>query len=547
MKLGRYLIYLIWTLGLIWSATFTELLDDEAYYWVYSQHLSLGYHDHPPFIAWGIALGFSVLKSEMGVRLLVVLFHLLTIRILEYLVSPKFPLLFLALIFSIPVFQFSGFWAVPDTPFLFTLSLFLLTIKRFYEKSNAYNAIALGIAAAGVLYAKYHGALFIFFLFVYGYKMFRKPAFYLSIAVGVALYLPHLIWLIQNDFPTLTYHFGYRNAKVYEWQQTATFILGQFLLLGPMLGILLWRTFKSQWPKAYIHSIFLKTAISAYLFLFVFTFFGQVEGNWSLGVFPLLLVALYGYWEEAGSSRRIIFKGLWIVIPLLVLGRLVMVFEIFPYRIPFLEQFYGQKEWARQIDSIAGERPVVFMNSYQKASKFSFYAQKQASTLSNAMGRRSQFDLLNLHEKWFGQPVLLHVNWASHKLDSIETENSGTFFYTIDSTFWYFPKTKIAPLALPEIWRINQIKEIEISIDRLDDVGNKIPPNCDIAYSFFKNGERISGNRIVGVWNPAHPTSRVSIPIQAPPLKGAYQLIFSIERKWMPLGVNSKRHTVIIE
>jgi 4-amino-4-deoxy-L-arabinose transferase-like glycosyltransferase len=97
----------------------------------------LGYHDHPPFIAWSIFLGYAVFKSELGVRLLMVLFHLITLRLLEHLISPKFPLLFLALVFSIPVFQFSGFWAVPDTPFLFTLTIFLLAIKHFHKKSNA--------------------------------------------------------------------------------------------------------------------------------------------------------------------------------------------------------------------------------------------------------------------------------------------------------------------------------------------------------------------------------------------------------------------------
>lgn len=547
IKFIRYGIYFVWTLGLIWSASFTELLDDEAYYWVYSQNVSLGYHDHPPFIAWSIFLGYAVFKSELGVRLLMVLFHLITIRLLEHLISPKFPLLFLALVFSIPVFQFSGFWAVPDTPFLFTLTLFLLAIKHFHKKSNAYNAIALGIAAAAVLYAKYHGALFVLFLFVFAHNMFKRPTFYLAIGLGFILYLPHVIWLIQHDFPTLTYHFGYRNSKGYEWQQTATFILGQFLLLGPILAILLFKTRRNKWPNDPVDSIFLKTAVSVFIFLFLFTFFGHVEGNWSLGVFPFVLVALFKNWEESDSAHRIVFRGLWLSIPILILGRLVLVYDVLPYRIPFLNQVYGQKEWVGQLDRIAKERPVVFMNSYQKASKFLFYSQKPASTLSNAMGRRSQFDLLNRHETWFGSPVLLHVNWASKDLDSIQTKTGGTFYYTIDSTFWYFPKTKIVPLNLPQSWQANQTKKIEISIERSDRLGNKIPTSCSIAYHFLKNGQRISGNSFVGLWNPAQEKTTRSISILAPAMKGKYQLIFSIERKWMPLGINSKRHTIFVE
>src|SRR6185503_1452561 len=35
----------------------TELIPQEAYYWNYSQHLDIGYLDHPPIVAWLIWLG----------------------------------------------------------------------------------------------------------------------------------------------------------------------------------------------------------------------------------------------------------------------------------------------------------------------------------------------------------------------------------------------------------------------------------------------------------------------------------------------------------
>lgn len=547
MRFIRWTLYLLWTVGLIWSAIFTELLDDEAYYWVYSQNLSLGYHDHPPLIAWSIYIGFSLFKSEFGVRLAMILFHLLTIRVLEYLISPKSIVLFFAVLVSIPVFQFSGFWAVPDTPFLFACTVLLLAIKRFSEKSSSTNAIFLGIVAALVLFAKYHGALFIFFLLLYGNKMFRKPTFYISIAVGIALYLPHLIWLIEHDFPTFMYHFGYRNAKAYEWQQTLSFLGGQFLLWGPIAGFLVLKALFYTSPHDYLRSIFIKTSISVYAFLFVFSFFGHVEGNWSLGVFPLMITALFKNWEEEPKTNRILLKGLWISVPLLLIGRLILVFDIVPFNVPFLKQFYGQKEWVEKVDSLAGDRPVVFMNSYQKASKFWFYAQKPSTTLSNIQGRRSQFDLLNLHESWLGKPVLMQVNWASSKLDSIETKGIGMFYYSNDSSFWYFPEAQIVPLDLPEYWQENQTKEVEVSIHRPEMNREPHPPQLDVSYSFMQNGQRVSGNCLKGVWNPQKTNCRLVIPIRAPEKQGKYQLIFSIERRWMPMGINSRRHDVIVE
>src|SRR5579875_247550 len=47
-------------------AAFTvPLTGDEAYYWEWSRHLAFGYTDHPPMVAWTIAL-FSFLGTSPG-------------------------------------------------------------------------------------------------------------------------------------------------------------------------------------------------------------------------------------------------------------------------------------------------------------------------------------------------------------------------------------------------------------------------------------------------------------------------------------------------
>ncbi|MCI5132556.1 MAG: glycosyl transferase, partial [Candidatus Electrothrix sp. EH2] len=46
------------------------LVPDEAYYWQWSRYLALGYHDHPPMIAWGIWGATKLLgHTEFAVRL----------------------------------------------------------------------------------------------------------------------------------------------------------------------------------------------------------------------------------------------------------------------------------------------------------------------------------------------------------------------------------------------------------------------------------------------------------------------------------------------
>jgi hypothetical protein len=52
------------------QALLTNLTYDEAYYWLYSQHLAWGYYDHHPLIALFIKSGYTVFQNELGLRLI---------------------------------------------------------------------------------------------------------------------------------------------------------------------------------------------------------------------------------------------------------------------------------------------------------------------------------------------------------------------------------------------------------------------------------------------------------------------------------------------
>jgi len=85
----RLLFYTAWIiLGLIQSGL-TELQDDEAYYWVYSKYLSWGYFDHPPMIAVLVKMGYAIFPNELGVRLFPLLLNVLSLVIIEKLISKK--------------------------------------------------------------------------------------------------------------------------------------------------------------------------------------------------------------------------------------------------------------------------------------------------------------------------------------------------------------------------------------------------------------------------------------------------------------------------
>ena len=64
------------------QGSLTELLPDEAYYWVYSQYMDWGFFDHPPFVAVWITISDFLFTDEIGVRF----FSAVSFSFLSYIV-----------------------------------------------------------------------------------------------------------------------------------------------------------------------------------------------------------------------------------------------------------------------------------------------------------------------------------------------------------------------------------------------------------------------------------------------------------------------------
>src|SRR5512138_2505808 len=91
----------------------TELYSDEAYYWLWSLRPAAGYFDHPPLVAWLIALSGAAVPGETGVRILfwiasglAVLFAGLTAR--ELSDHPRAPVYGALLAATAPLLHLTG-------------------------------------------------------------------------------------------------------------------------------------------------------------------------------------------------------------------------------------------------------------------------------------------------------------------------------------------------------------------------------------------------------------------------------------------------------
>ena len=193
-KNQKVLFYCLWlSLNLIQSS-YTGLLDDESYYWVYSRFLDWGYFDHPPMIALLIKIGYAIFPNELGVRLMVAILSTATLWLVQQLLTAKDDKLFYSIAVSIAVLQLGGIIAVPDVPLLFFTALFFHAYKRFLAGTGILNSLYLAITIAMLLYSKYHGLLVVLLTIASNPKLILNKRAYLVTLFALILFLPHLYW-----------------------------------------------------------------------------------------------------------------------------------------------------------------------------------------------------------------------------------------------------------------------------------------------------------------------------------------------------------------
>lgn len=435
----RILFYSTWfLLGLVQSI-FTELQDDEAYYWVFSRYLDWGYFDHPPLIALLIKMGTVFFGGELGVRIVPLLLNTATLFFAEKLTEKKQPYLFYAIALSVAVLQISGFVAVPDIPLMFFAALFLWLYRKFLQQETWAHTLWLGIAAAALLYSKYHGVLVIFFVLLSNLKLLRSAKLYVAGLMAFLLFVPHLYWQLQHNWISFRYHLFESNVNPYKLSYTTDYILGQLLLAGPLAGFILWPAAFLYHTKNSFEKALKFTAVGFFLFFLLSTLKGKVEPNWtSPAIIPVMVLA-----HQFLLSREGWRKWLWRLLPLtlviVLLFRVIMIVDLVPAG-AIVERYHAWKGWPQEVKQRTKGLPVVFNNSYQRASKYWFYTGQMTYSLNKFDDRRNNYNFWPVEDSLVGKPVYILDIYDLHlKEDSVKTP-LYTVGYEFDSSFHSFGK-----------------------------------------------------------------------------------------------------------
>jgi dolichol-phosphate mannosyltransferase len=237
-------------LRLIAMAT-VPLIPEEAYYWMYAQHLQPGYFDHPPMVAWTIRAGVELFgNSELGVRFFG---HLAAwgASVLLYLYArqwyPRRVALAAALLIQIlPLYFGIGLIATMDAPLLLFWSAALLGVSLAIQRENPWGWYLAG-AATGLAFLSKYTALFLpigIVVAVFGRGAWRwhlrtiHP--YLGGALALVVASPVIVWNAQHQWASFRFQFVERYAHdTFNAQSVLVFWQMQLATLTPVLLVAL--------------------------------------------------------------------------------------------------------------------------------------------------------------------------------------------------------------------------------------------------------------------------------------------------------------------
>ena len=438
-KHHRVLFYTLWFLLGLMQSIFTELQDDEAYYWVFSKYLDWGYFDHPPMIALLIKMGTSVLSGEVAVRIVPLLLNTATIFITEKLTGRKSPALFYAIVLSIAVLQVSGFVAVPDVPLMFFTALFFWVYRNYLKHPSWTNVLLLGFVAACLLYSKYHAVLLFFFVLLSNWKLLRDPKIYGAGIIALVLFIPHLYWQYSHSWISFRYHLFESNVNPYKFSYTTDYLLGQLLLAGPIAGFFLWPASFLYKTKSVFERALKFTAVGVFLFFLLTTLKGKVEPNWTSPAIIAVIVLGHQFLLQNEGWKRWLIRLLPVTVVLVLAFRLLMMVDLVPAQ-AIVERYHAWKNWPQEMKARTKGLDIVFNNNYQRASKYWFYTGQMTYSPNNIDDRRNNYNFLPVEDSLLGRPVYILDIYGLHRFpDSIQTPLYHVG-YVYDSSYHSFAK-----------------------------------------------------------------------------------------------------------
>jgi len=314
MALALGLYTPLWALYGVLAKAGQDVHPDMAELVTWAREPALGYFKHPPLAAWLVAGWFRIFPvADWSYYLLAAAMPSLALWIVwrlsaDYLDIEK-RVLGVALLTLTPFFGVIALKFNVNTVLLPLWAATAFACLRAFERRSLLWAALAGLCAAGAMLGKYWSMFLVVGLVLAALTDRRRWSFLLSpvawimVVVGAAVLAPHIVWLVQNDYPPFRYvEAAHAPATLFASARSAvTYLLGSagYVALPVILVLLAARPDRDTvrdmlWPETAGRRL----AARAFWLPLLLPVFGavafavEVTSLWSMSAFALLPVVL---------------------------------------------------------------------------------------------------------------------------------------------------------------------------------------------------------------------------------------------------------------
>ena len=290
--------------------SFTALIDDEAYYVLWTKHLPFGFFDHGPGIAYFLKLSLTIFGyNGFGARIGSVIFSILVSVFLYKFIrnerDENSAIISIILFNIIPFFSGLSLIVTIDTPMFYFIIFSIMAYYKsiFYDKKYFYLS---GALIGFSILSKINSVFIIFSIMLFillsskRKEIFLSIEFYLSFLIIIIFCLPFIVYIIDTDFAPVIYIIK-RLGKAISINRALDFWGAQIGLFSPLFFILfvylIIKTAVKYIKKETSEKDFYFAFISLIPFLYILqkSFKNKLEANWALFMYAggLFLVSFF--------------------------------------------------------------------------------------------------------------------------------------------------------------------------------------------------------------------------------------------------------------
>lgn len=435
-KYSRYVIYVIIISTIIrgFLAGMLELGNDEVYYRLYALYPDWSHFDHPLMI--GLVIQLSTLnllfQSEFFLRLGSVIIGAINLWIIFNIgkeIKDSRTGYYASLLYAASVYStiITGVFILPDTPqslfWMWAMYLIIKTVPKCPRlPMSGINMLKVGVVIGLGILSKYTTVFLWFgigvYILAYNREWLKSRWLYYSILATVIFALPILIWNLQNDFISLTFHSERVDMSGYtiNLNYLLTEIGGELLYNNPInfvliiLGIIAAFRGKLKIEKKYTRVILL-TGLPLIITFLIFSMFRSTLPHWTAPGYTTLIILAAVYLSQLHPKEKpglpvAIITSLILLVVVIILGLTQINYGIFTldktteyHRIgknDFSLDMYGYKETGEAFEQIMerdieqdlmSENSILVGSNWFPLANYDYYAASPAGLLSFGIGK----------------------------------------------------------------------------------------------------------------------------------------------------------------